>query len=156
MDPPEEELLRIAVGADHAGFRLKEQLVHLLKEWGHEVVDLGTHSEESVDYPDSARVVAEAVARGDAERGVLVCGTGIGQSIAANKVDGVRAAVVHDATTARLSRAHNDANVMAVGARIVGPEVATEALSVWLATPFDGGRHERRVKKIAAMERDEG
>lgn len=143
----------MAVGADHGGFRLKEELVQLIKDEGHEVDDVGTHSEEAVDYPDVAAVVGRSVAEGRADVGVLVCGTGIGQSIVANKISGVRAALVHDATTAHLAREHNDANVICLGARITGPEVAREALSVFLSTEFEaGGRHGRRVDKIHLLD----
>lgn len=140
--------MRVAVGADHAGYRLKEHLAEFLKEWGHEVDDLGTHSEEAVDYPDIAKSVAEAVSDGDAAFGVLVCGSGNGMAMAANKVPGVRAALVHDETSARLARRHNDANVFCIGERLTGVEVAVEALRSWLATSFEGGRHQRRVDKI--------
>jgi ribose 5-phosphate isomerase B len=144
--------VRIAIGADHGGVALKQRLVDELEAAGHAVADHGTHGTESVDYPDVAAVVARAVAAGTADRGVLVCGSGIGVSIAANKVTGVRAALVHDVTTARLSRAHNDANVVCVGERTIGADVAVEAVRVWLDTPFDGGRHERRVAKISALD----
>jgi ribose 5-phosphate isomerase B len=140
--------VRIAVGADHAGFALKEKLRAELARAGHEVVDFGTDSESSTDYPDFARLVARAVARGDAERGLLVCGSGVGMAIAANKVRGVRAAAVNDPLSAELARRHNDVNVLAIGARIVGPAVAERLLSTFLETPFDGGRHQRRVDKI--------
>jgi len=145
--------MRVAVGADHGGFRLKEELVQLLKEEGHDVDDVGTHSEDSVDYPDFAEAVSRLVSEGAAEVGLLVCGTGIGQSIVANKVAGVRAAVIHDVTTAHLAREHNDANVICLGARITGAEVAKEALQVFLSTSFDAdGRHGRRVGKINALD----
>lgn len=140
--------MRIVVGSDHAGFHLKQQLADHLREAGHEVVDVGTDSTESVDYPDFGRAVGEAVAAGDAERGVAVCGSGIGICMAAGKVDGIRAATVHDVTSARLARAHNDANVMCVGERLTGPQVALDALDAFLATAFEGGRHARRVAKI--------
>ncbi len=140
----------VALAADHAGFALKEELATELAKAGVEFIDLGTNSTDSVDYPDFGRAVAEAVAEGRADRGVIICGTGIGISIAANRVSGVRAAVCHDATTARLAREHNDANVLALGARIVGAEVAKDCLQAFLSTPFDGGeRHQRRVGKLA-------
>ena len=140
----------VALAADHAGFALKEELATELAKAGVEFIDLGTNSTDSVDYPDFGRAVAEAVAEGRADRGVIICGTGIGISIAANRVSGVRAAVCHDATTARLAREHNDANVLALGARIVGAEVAIDCLQAFLSTPFDGGeRHQRRVGKLA-------
>ena len=135
----------IAVASDHAGFDLKEILKRDLQTAGHHVLDLGTGSTESVDYPDFGKAMAEAIASGRAERGVLVCGTGIGISIAANRNPNVRAAVVHDATSARLAREHNDANVVAFGQRLIGVEVAREALQVFLKTGWDGGRHVRRV-----------
>ena len=139
----------VALAADHAGFALKEELATELAKAGVEFIDLGTNSTDSVDYPDFGRAVAEAVAEGRADRGVIICGTGIGISIAANRVSGVRAAVCHDATTARLAREHNDANVLALGARIVGAEVAKDCLQAFLSTPFDGGeRHQRRVGKL--------
>ncbi len=139
----------IAVASDHAGFDLKEILKRDLQTAGHEVLDLGTGSTESVDYPDFGKAMAEAIASGRAERGVLVCGTGIGISIAANRNPNVRAAVVHDATSARLAREHNDANVVAFGQRLIGVEVAREALQVFLKTGWDGGRHVRRVEKLS-------
>jgi ribose 5-phosphate isomerase B len=139
----------IAVASDHAGFDLKEILKRDLQEAGHDVIDLGTHSTASVDYPDFGRALAEVIAAGRVERGVLVCGTGIGISIAANRNPKVRAAVVHDVTSARLSREHNDANVVAFGQRLIGTEVAREALRVFLETPFEGGRHVARVAKLS-------
>ncbi len=139
----------IAVASDHAGFDLKEMLKRDLQEAGNAVLDLGTNSTASVDYPDYGRALAEAVASGKAEKGVLVCGTGIGISIAANRNPGIRAAVVHDVTSARLSRQHNDANVVAFGARLIGTEVAREALKVFLTTTFEGGRHAGRVAKLS-------
>ena len=143
----------IALGADHARFQVKEALKAWLIEQGYEVVDYGTHSPESVDYPDYAAEVAEAVADQKVERGVLVCGTGIGMAITANKVAGVRAALCSDLYTARASREHNDANVLALGGRLMGPEMALDILRMWLATDFAGGRHRRRVDKIADLER---
>jgi ribose 5-phosphate isomerase B len=145
--------MRIAVASDHAGFRLKEELKPLLRELGHEVRDFGTHSEDPVDYPDLIVPAAEAVARGECERGIVLGGSGNGEAIAANKVRGVRCALCHDVTTARLARAHNDSNVLALGQRIVGSEVAKDIVRSWLETPFEGGRHARRVAKIAALER---
>ncbi|MGD9878790.1 MAG: ribose 5-phosphate isomerase B [Reyranella sp.] len=139
----------IAVASDHAGFDLKEILKRDLQSAGHEVLDLGTGSPESVDYPDFGKAVAEAVASGRATRGVIVCGTGIGISIAANRNPKIRAAVVHDATSARLARQHNDANVVAFGQRLIGVETAREALQVFLKTDWDGGRHARRVEKLS-------
>jgi ribose 5-phosphate isomerase B len=139
----------IAVASDHAGFDLKEILKRDLQEAGHEVIDLGTNSTQSVDYPDYGRAMADTVASGKAGRGVLVCGTGIGISIAANRNPKIRAAVVHDVTSARLSRQHNDANVVAFGQRLIGTEVAREALRVFLNTEFEGGRHAGRVAKLS-------
>jgi len=139
----------IAVASDHAGFDLKEILKRDLQEAGLEVLDLGTNSTQSVDYPDFGMAVADAVASGKAERGVLVCGTGIGISMAANRNPKVRAALVHDVTSARLSRMHNDANVVAFGQRLIGTETAREALKVFLGTEFEGGRHTNRVAKLS-------
>ncbi|MBN9538180.1 MAG: ribose 5-phosphate isomerase B [Reyranella sp.] len=139
----------IAVASDHAGFDLKEILKRDLQEAGHEVLDLGTHSTDSVDYPDFGRAMGEAIASGKVARGVLVCGSGIGISIAANRNPKVRAALVHDETTARLSREHNDANVVAFGARVIGVEIAREALKVFLTTDWLGGRHAGRVDKLS-------
>ena len=139
----------IAVASDHAGFDLKEILKRDLQEAGHEVLDLGTHSTDSVDYPDFGRAMGEAIASGKVARGVLVCGSGIGISIAANRNPKVRAALVHDETTARLSREHNDANVVAFGARVIGVETAREALKVFLTTDWLGGRHAGRVDKLS-------
>ena len=139
----------IAVASDHAGFDLKEILKRDLQEAGLEVLDLGTNSTQSVDYPDYGTAMADAVASGKAERGVLVCGTGIGISMAANRNPKVRAALVHDVTSARLSRLHNDANVVAFGQRLIGTETAREALKVFLGTEFEGGRHANRVAKLS-------
>lgn len=140
--------MRIAVGADHAGFSLKEHLRGVLAADGHEVEDLGTHSVESTDYPDYAASVAAAVAAGRAERGLLVCGSGVGMAMGANRHRGVRAVAANDLYTARMARAHNDANVLALGSRIVAAALAEQILEVFLATPFEGGRHERRVEKL--------
>ncbi len=144
--------LRLAVGSDHAGLDLKRQLAAHLRELGHEVADLGTHDHESCDYPDFAAAVARAVAGGQADLGMLICGTGQGMAIAANKVAGVRAAVCLDTFSARMSRLHNDANVLCMGARVVGPGLAEDILDAWLGASFEGGRHQRRVAKIAALE----
>ncbi len=144
--------MRIAIGADHAGYALKEVLIAHLREQGVEVVDFGTHGMDSVDYPDYARAVAEAVARGKADYGVLICGTGVGMAITANKVPGIRAAAVSDVYSAKMSRAHNDANILCLGGRVVGPGLAIEILEAWLHTPFEGGRHARRLEKIRRME----
>jgi ribose 5-phosphate isomerase B len=139
----------IAVASDHAGFDLKETLKRDLQEAGYAVLDLGTNSTASVDYPDFGKAMGEAIASGRAERGVLVCGSGIGISIAANRNPQVRAVHAHDATSARLAREHNDANVVAFGQRLTGIEVAREALKVFLATKFEGGRHAGRVAKLS-------
>ena len=147
--------MKIAIGADHAGYELKEKVRRWLVQHGIEVDDLGTNSSESVDYPDYARAVAEEVSRKDAEFGILVCGSGIGMAIAANKVPGVRAANVTSEQEAELSRAHNDANVLTLGARLLDEHNAFQILDVWLSTPFAGGRHQRRVDKIAEIEREE-
>ena len=147
--------MRIAIGSDHAGFELKEHLIDVLKELGHDVDDHGTHSEEPVDYPFICAGVARAVVRGGADRGIVLGGSGQGEQISANKVRGARAALCNDLFTARLSRAHNDANVLSMGGRIVAPELAEEILKLWLATPFDGGRHEKRLEQVAAIEEEE-
>jgi RpiB/LacA/LacB family sugar-phosphate isomerase len=150
--------MRVAIGSDHAGYPLKERVKAELERLGHTVLDLGTHSaEESVDYPDTSIAVGEKVAHGDAERGVVVCATGIGASIAANKVEGVRASVVTSDDTARLTRADNDSNVLALGDKTAPtPEDALRWLRTWLETPFAGGRHERRVNKIKDYEARNG
>jgi ribose 5-phosphate isomerase B len=143
--------VRIAIGSDHAGFELKESLAAHLREGGHEVVDCGTHSNERVDYPDFGAAVGRAVRDGDAEGGLCVCGSGIGIAMAANKIAGIRAATVWDVTSAHLAREHNDANVICIGERLVGPAVAQEALDAWLGASFEGGRHAGRVAKIDAI-----
>jgi ribose 5-phosphate isomerase B len=145
--------MRIAVGADHAGFALKEHLKSALGTLGHEYVDFGAANDQPSDYPPICAAVGRAVAGGHADRGIVLGGSGQGEQIAANKVSGVRAALCNDIYTARLSRQHNDANVLAIGARIVAPDLAREILTLWLATPFEGGRHQRRVEQIAALER---
>jgi ribose 5-phosphate isomerase B len=139
----------IAIGCDHAGLDLKRALAEDLRARGLDVLDLGTEGPESVDYPDFAQAVAGAVRDGRAARGVLICGTGIGMSMAANRFPEVRAAVVHDRTSARLARQHNDANVLCLGGRLLGIEVARDCLAAFLDTPFEGGRHERRVAKLS-------
>jgi len=143
--------MRIAVGADHAGHDLKEHLREVLGGLGHQVEDLGTHSADSCDYPDFAVAVARAVAGGQADRGLLVCGTGVGMAMAANKVGGVRAANCHEIFVARLARAHNDANVLTLGARVIAPAHAEAILRAFLETAFDGGRHQGRVAKLDAI-----
>jgi ribose 5-phosphate isomerase B len=148
--------MRVAIGADHAGFLLKEHLKQTLQSLGHSVEDHGTNSEVSVDYPPICLAVGHAVADGRADRGIVLGGSGQGEQIAANKVAGIRAALCNDLFTARLSREHNDANVMAMGGRVVAFGLADEILTLWLATPFAGGRHQRRVDQIAAAERSRG
>jgi ribose 5-phosphate isomerase B len=144
--------MRIAIGSDHAGFALKQHLIATLRRAGHDVVDCGTHSEEPVDYPPVCAAVGRLVVEGSADRGIVLGGSGQGEQIAANKVVGVRAALCNDIFTARLSRQHNDANVLAMGGRIVATGLAEEILSIWLTTPFEGGRHQRRVEQIAEIE----
>ena len=143
----------IALGADHAGWQLKEEIKAWLLDRGADVTDFGTHSPDPVDYPDYAAQVGEAVASGKAERGILVCGTGIGMAMTANKVPGVRAAFCPDLFTARMSREHNDANVLALGGRLTGRELALEIVEMWLAAAFQGGRHARRLGRLAELER---
>ena len=147
--------MHIVIGSDHAGYRLKEHLEEVMKADGHTVDDLGTHSEEPVDYPPICAAVGRVVSAGRAERGIVLGGSGQGEQIAANKVRGVRAALCNDLFTARLSREHNDANVLSMGGRIVGEGLADEILRLWLATEFAGGRHERRVEQIAEIEQGE-
>ena len=147
--------MRIAVGSDHAGFSLKEKVGPMLERAGHEVVDVGTSSEESTDYPRYAAEAARLVAGGEADRAVLVCGSGVGVSIVANKVEGVRAVNAHDPDEAELSRRHNDANVLALAGRRLGEDEARRIVERFLATEFEGGRHERRVDQIAVVERGE-
>jgi ribose 5-phosphate isomerase B len=143
----------IVLGSDHAGVQLKAAIAEHLRQLGQEVEDVGTHDESSCDYPDYAEKVGQAVTSGRAERGVLICGTGVGISISANKVPGVRAALCGDTFTARMSREHNDANVLCLGARVVGTGLALDIVSTWLGAAFEGGRHQRRLDKIASLER---
>jgi ribose 5-phosphate isomerase B len=145
--------MRIAIGADHAGFELKQHLVETLRRLGHDVDDRGAHRDEPVDYPEISADVARAVAQGRADRGIVVGGSGQGEQIAANKVAGVRAALCNDLYTTRMSRQHNDANVLAIGGRVVAFGLAEEIVTLWLDTRFDGGRHQRRIEQIAAIER---
>jgi len=145
--------MRVAIGADHAGFLLKEHLKQTLQRLGHTIVDHGTNSEESVDYPPICMSVGRSVADGRADRGIVLGGSGQGEQIAANKVVGVRAALCNDLYTARLSRQHNDANVLSMGGRIVAFGLADEILTLWLATAFEGGRHQKRIDQISAAER---
>lgn len=144
--------MKVAVGCDHGGLDLKETVISTLKELGFEYQDLGTNERTSCDYPDYAQKVAEAVTSGEFEQGVLICGTGIGMSIAANKVEGIRAALCNEIFSAQMARAHNDANVLCLGARVVGPGVAQEIVRAYFGTPFEGGRHARRVSKITDLD----
>ena len=144
--------MNIAIGSDHRGFEAKTRIVSILHQLGHEVFDTGPVVRECVDYPDFAFEVARAVGEGRAERGILICGTGIGMCIAANKVRSVRAAPCHDAITAEMSRRHNDANVLCLSADLLGEDLIDRMVRIWLETPFDGGRHARRVEKIARFE----
>ncbi|HEX7463602.1 MAG TPA: ribose 5-phosphate isomerase B [Actinomycetota bacterium] len=148
--------MRIAIGSDHAGFALKEELEAFLQCEGHEVLDVGTHSAEPVDYPAFCADVARAVAAGSVDRGIVLGGSGQGEQITANKVHGIRAALCNDLYTARLSREHNDANVLAIGARIVAPTLAKEIVQTWLTASFSAGRHARRVQQISEIEQGEG
>ena len=145
--------MRIAVGTDHRGFEIHSKVVELVKRLGHEVVDAGTFSPDAVDYPDIAATVAWQVSRAEVDRGILVCGTGLGMCIAANKVPGVRAAPCHDDITAEMSRRHNDSNVLCLSADLLGERLIDRMIELWLVTPFEGGRHARRVDKITALER---
>ena len=145
--------MRIAIGADHAGYDLKQHLLAHLQEAGHDVADMGTYSPDRTDYPPIMASVARAVAGGEAERGIVLGGSGQGEQIAANKVHGIRAALCNDLYTARMSRSHNDANVLAMGARIVASALAEEIVSLWLDEPFEGGRHQARIDQIADIER---
>ncbi|MBM3739069.1 MAG: ribose 5-phosphate isomerase B [Acidobacteria bacterium] len=147
--------MKIAIAADHAGFNLKQVLRERLIAQGHQVEDLGTDSLDSVDYPDFAAAVGRRVSSGEAERGVLVCSSGVGMSMAANKIRGVRAALAYDAEEVRVTRAHNDANVLAIGARFSSQPAAEQMLDVFLATGFDGGRHSRRIQKMKQLEQEE-
>jgi ribose 5-phosphate isomerase B len=146
--------MRIAIGADHAGFALKQHLIGMLQRLGHAVDDRGTHSDAPTDYPPICADVAREVTSGRADRGFVIGGSGQGEQMAANKVPGTRAALCNDLYTARTSREHNDANVLALGGRIVAQTLAEEILAVWLDTPFAGGRHQRRIDQIAALERE--
>jgi ribose 5-phosphate isomerase B len=142
------------MASDHGGFELKEELKLFLKSMGIEPMDMGTSNEDSVDYPDFGALVAEKVSRGELERGILICGTGIGMSIVANKFPGVRAALANDLYSSRLSREHNDANILIIGGRIVGKELAKAIVKVWFETPFSRGRHLKRLEKIKALEKE--
>lgn len=144
--------MKIAIGSDHGGVTIREEIKQLMDEMGIEYDDFGCECDTSVDYPDYALPVAEKVASGEYDRGILICGTGIGMSIAANKVKGIRCALVHDTFSAKATRQHNDSNVLAMGERVIGAGLAREIASVWLTTEFEGGRHERRVSKISEYE----
>lgn len=144
--------MKIGVGSDHGGYYLKEELKEYMKELGIDVVDFGTDSLDSVDYPDYGEIVAKAVAKKEVDRGLVICGTGIGISLAANKVKGIRCALCGDVYSAKMSRAHNNANMIALGGRVVGVDLAKEILQAYLSTEFEGGRHERRVDKINDIE----
>jgi len=144
--------MQISVGSDHRGLNVKQRLCELLHRLGHEVVDEGTHCDQSCDYPDIAMVVAGKVSRGEIERGILICGTGIGMSITANKFPGVRAAACNDAVTAEISRRHNDVNVLCLAGDLLGQRNIDRLIEIWLDTEFEGGRHARRLRKIAAIE----
>src|SRR5262245_18465247 len=146
--------MRIAIGADHAGFPLKQHLIATLARLGHEVDDRGTHDDRAIDYPPICADVAHLVVSGGADRGIVIGGSGQGEQMTANKVHGIRAALCNDLYTARLSREHNDANVLSIGARIIAPQLADEILTLWLTTPFEGGRHERRIAQIAEIEEE--
>lgn len=145
--------MKVAVGSDHGGYHLKEHIKKYLEEKGFDIEDFGTNSLESVDYADFALKVAEAVSEEKFDRGILICGTGLGISIAANKVKGIRAAVVSDCYSAKMSRAHNNANILALGGRVIGPDLAIEIVKIWMETPFEGGRHQRRIDKISNIEK---
>jgi ribose 5-phosphate isomerase B len=147
--------MRIAIGADHAGFELKRRLIIVLRRLGHDIDDRGTHNDDAVDYPPICAEVARAVADGIADRGIVVGGSGQGEQMTANKIPGIRAALCNDLYTGRMSRAHNDANVLAIGGRIVAAPLAEEIVAVWLSTPFEGGRHQHRIDQIAEIERRE-
>jgi ribose 5-phosphate isomerase B len=144
--------MRVAIGSDHAGFALKAHLSETLISLGHDVDDIGTDSEEPVDYPPICAAIGRAVMKGEADRGIVLGGSGQGEQMTANKIRGVRAALCNDLYTARMSREHNDANVLSIGARIVAPQLADEIMTLWLTTPFEGGRHERRIAQIAEIE----
>jgi len=146
--------LKIAISSDHGGNNLRKEIMTLLEELGINYDDFGPQSSDSVDYPDYALPVAEGVASGKYDRGILICGTGIGMSIAANKVKGIRCALVHDLFSAKATRCHNNSNVLAMGERVIGPGLALEIVRTWLSTEFEGGRHERRVEKLAEIEND--
>lgn len=144
--------LKIAISSDHGGNNLRKEIMALLDELGFSYEDFGPQDDSSVDYPDYAKSVSEGVASGNFDKGILICGTGIGMSIAANKVKGIRCALVHDVFSAKATRCHNDSNIIAMGERVIGPGLAREIVATWLQTDFEGGRHERRIEKITALE----
>lgn len=146
--------MKIAIAADHGGFELKDSMVEYIKSLGNEVMDLGTNSADSVDYPDYAKKVCEEIQQGNSDFGILICGTGIGMSLAANKFEGIRAACVSDVYSAKMSRNHNNANVLCIGARVIGDEVAKLIIKTFLENEFEAGRHQRRVDKIMAFEKE--
>lgn len=148
--------MKIAIGSDHAGRELKEDIKEYIVSLGHEAVDIGPDSDESVDYPDFGALVAGKVSKGELEKGILICGTGIGMNIVANKFNGVRAALVSDVFSAKMSSEHNNANVIVIGGRVTGKGLAREIVKVWLETPFAGGRHQRRLDKITEIEKSQG
>ncbi|OAG26967.1 ribose 5-phosphate isomerase B [Thermodesulfatator autotrophicus] len=146
--------MKIALGSDHAGFELKEKIKTFLEELGHEILDLGCYSKDSVDYPEFGAKVARAILNGEAERGILICGTGIGMSMVANRFHGIRAALCHELFTAKMARLHNDANILVLGGRVIGDALAFEMVKVFIDTPFEGGRHERRIKLIDELTKE--
>jgi ribose 5-phosphate isomerase B len=145
--------MRVAIGSDHAGLEMKNEVISVLKAMGHEYQDFGTDTPQSVDYPDFGETVSQAVSEGKADRGILICGTGIGMSIVANKFRYIRAALCNELFSAKMSRLHNDANILVLGGRIIGKDLATEIVKIWMVTPFEGGRHENRLKKIQLIEK---
>lgn len=145
--------MKVAISSDHGGNNLRKEIVNLMNEIGIEYQDFGPHTDDSVDYPDYAKPVADRVASGEFDRGILICGTGIGMSISANKVKGIRCALVHDVFSAKATREHNDSNVLAMGERVIGPGLAREIAQTWLTEEFSGGRHEKRIQKITDLEK---
>ncbi|ALS77785.1 MULTISPECIES: ribose 5-phosphate isomerase B [Planococcus] len=145
--------MRVAISSDHGGNNLRKEIVNLMNEIGIEYKDFGPHTDDSVDYPDYAKPVADLVASGEFDRGILICGTGIGMSISANKVKGIRCALVHDVFSAKATRGHNDSNILAMGERVIGPGLAREIAQTWLTEEFEGGRHEKRIQKITDLEK---
>ena len=146
--------MKVAISSDHGGNNLRKEITNLLTELGIEYIDYGPESDASVDYPDYAVPVANAVVEGKVDRGILICGTGIGMSISANKINGIRCALVHDVFSAKATREHNDTNIIAMGERVIGPGLAREIVSTWLTTEFEGGRHERRIDKMMELEKN--